>query len=82
MRDIHLYPDFSIRHPKDGKMYYWEHFGLMDQPGYARKAGIKLQNYIASGIIPTIQLITTYETKEIPLSVDVVEGIVERYFES
>ena len=54
----------------------------MDQPGYARKAGIKLQNYIASGIIPTIQLITTYETKEIPLSVDVVEGIVERYFES
>ena len=25
-----MYPDFTIRHPKTGEFYYWEHFGLMD----------------------------------------------------
>lgn len=28
--DITLYPDFTIRHPTNGKTFYWEHFGLMD----------------------------------------------------
>lgn len=32
-REITVYPDFTIRHPRDGKRYYWEHFGMMDQPG-------------------------------------------------
>ena len=25
-----LYPDFTIRHPQTGQVYYWEHFGLME----------------------------------------------------
>ena len=30
-----LFPDFTIRHPKTGDVYYWEHFGLMDNPSYS-----------------------------------------------
>ena len=30
--EITLFPDFTIRHPKTGGVYYWEHFGLMDNP--------------------------------------------------
>ena len=60
------YPDFTIMHPITVKLFYWEHFGLMDDPHYCQKHFLKLQNYISHGIIPSINLITTYETKSPP----------------
>lgn len=33
---IVIYLDFTIRHPETGELYYWEHFGCMDDPAYAR----------------------------------------------
>lgn len=75
-----VYPDFTIRHPKTGEIYYWEHFGLMDKWSYARKASLKLKLYISHGIIPSIHLITTYETKEHPLTADVIYKIINHYF--
>ena len=78
--DIHMYPDFTIRHPKTGEIYYWEHFGLMDDTNYSKKAFSKLQTYTSNGIIPTVQLSTTYETKSNPLNLEMVEKIVKEYF--
>lgn len=78
--NILLYPDFTIRHPTTGKMFYWEHFGLMDQSIYRKSTCSKLQLYISNGIIPSVQLITTYETQEAPLDPETVEKIVEHYF--
>jgi len=75
-----IYPDFTIRHPKTGAIIYWEHFGLMDDPSYCRKALSKLSLYTSHGIIPSINLITTYETKSNPLSSDMIEKIVKHYF--
>ena len=75
-----FYPDFTIRHPKTGEIIYWEHFGLMDDPSYYQKTFSKLQLYASYGIIPSINLITTYETQEHPLSADIVEKIVKHYF--
>lgn len=75
-----VYPDFTIRHPKTGKTYYWEHFGKMDDEYYCRSACMKIQSYALNGIIPNIQLITTYETKEKPLSPSVIEKVVRDYF--
>lgn len=80
LEDITLYPDFTIRHPQTGRVYYWEHFGLMDDEKYSKNAYSKLQIYSSHGIIPTIQLITTYETKDCPLSSDFVEKIIQLYF--
>lgn len=75
-----IFPDFTIRHPETGQIYYWEHFGLMDNPAYCKNAFSKLQLYVSGGIIPTIHLITTYETLENPLSSELVENIVQQYF--
>ncbi len=77
---ITMYPDFTIRHPKTGKIYYWEHFGLMDDPSYVQTACSKLALYANNGIVPSIQLITTYETKEHPLNYHDVAGIGAQYF--
>ena len=75
-----LFPDFTIRHPDTGELYYWEHFGLMDDPSYCKTVTTKLQTYITYEIIPSIQLITTYETQKNPLSTEVIHKIVEHYF--
>lgn len=78
--DSIVYPDFTIKHIATGDIYYWEHFGMMDNTKYAQNACSKLQLYTSNGIIPTIHLITTYETKEHPLSSEDIEKIIEHYF--
>lgn len=78
--DITLYPDFTIRHPYTGHIFYWEHFGRMDDSTYCKNTYNKLQLYSSHGIIPSLHLITTYETLEYPLSTDTVEKVIQQYF--
>ncbi len=78
--ELTLFPDFTIRHPRTGNTYYWEHFGLMDDLAYTKNACAKLQTYTNYGIIPTIHLITTYETREHPFTAEAAEKIVAEYF--
>ena len=78
--DITIYPDFTIRHPKTGKYYYFEHFGMIDVYSYRQKALNKLDTLIPYGIIPTVNLITTFETQEHPLDIEYVEHLVKEYF--
>lgn len=75
-----IYPDFTIRHPHTGNFYYWEHFGMMDNPAYIEKATSKLKLYAKHGITPGIQLITTYETQTHPLDPEIVEKFIEYHF--
>lgn len=78
--ETELYPDFTIRHPLTGETYLWEHFGMMDNMKYRNSTVNKLQTYISNGIIPSVHLITTYETLESPLDLETIEKIVEHYF--
>ncbi len=75
-----VYPDFTVRHPTTGQFYYWEHFGMMDDPAYSGRAFGKMARYAAHGILPAAQFIATYETKAMPLSVDTIEEVVLKYF--
>ena len=75
-----VYPDFTIRHPQTGCTYYWEHFGLMDNPEYARKAFRKIQLYNENDILPSDQLIMTFENQKKPLSNENVEAVIAQYF--
>lgn len=75
-----LYPDFTIRHPKTGYYYYWEHFGMMENPSYIQNCFSKQQLYASFNILPTIQLITTYENTEHPLNTETIDRIIHQYF--
>ena len=77
---IILYPDFVMRHPFTGQYFYWEHFGMMDNPDYCNHACDKIKLYCRHGIIPSVNLILTYETKQCPLNADKVEMILQEYF--
>ena len=74
------YPDFTILHPKTGEIFYWEHWGMIDNPSYSQQAFQKMQVYSNHGIYPSFQLITTYETKENPLTLTTIEKIIKDKF--
>lgn len=78
--DSTYYPDFTIKHPRNGKIFYWEHFGRMDDADYMKGVFPKLQTYANYGIVQGINLIATFETKEHPLEPDMVEKIIDYYF--
>ena len=65
---------------KNAEDFGLEHFGMMDQPSYAARTFSKLQLYTSFQIIPSIQLITTYETQEHPLNTETAEALVRQYF--
>ena len=77
---IYIYPDFTVRHPITGKRIYWEHFGMMDDREYRNGACKKIRLYCDNGIIPSINLITTFETADHPLDVERVEKIIKEFF--
>ena len=45
-----FYPDFTIRHPDTDEIYYWEHFGKMDDQNYAKATASKIQLYVSESI--------------------------------
>jgi hypothetical protein len=75
-----IYPDFTIRHPQTGECYYWEHLGKMDDPNYYKNKFRLLEQYTSHGIVPSINLILTFETQRHPLTADVIQKIIEHYF--
>lgn len=78
--DIEHYPDFTIRHPKTGEWYLWEHFGLLEKPKYVRKMLNKLHTYTSNNIYPGINLIVTFETSDKPLTFEMIEWYIQYYF--
>ena len=47
-----LYPDFTIEDDATGITYYWEHLGMLDDPGYRGRWERKREDYVADGIVP------------------------------
>lgn len=78
--DMELYPDFTIRHPKTGEVFIWEHFGLLDKSDYQKNMLGKLHTYVSNNILPGIHLITTYETQDAPLTFEMIEMLIQYYF--
>lgn len=78
--EITIYPDFTVKHPRTGEIYYWEHFGMMDNSNYCKNACSKLELYSSHGIIPSVNLIMTFETQEHPLNAHVIEDLINHYF--
>lgn len=74
-----MYPDFEFIHPKTGKIIWWEHYGIIDDPGYAVKAFEKQDAYASIGIYPGENLIITWEAKGKPLTRDIVEEKLRQF---
>ncbi len=65
-------PDFTILHPYTLEIYYWEHFGRIDDEEY--------RLYALNGIIQGKNFITTFEINCSPLNIWYVDKLIEQYF--
>lgn len=76
---VQYYPDFTIYRAADKQIIYWEHFGMMDVPVYCEKAYNKLKVYGTHGMIPTINMITTFETQDCPIDSEKIQQLIDEY---
>ena len=76
---VTLHPDFLCLNTRTRTEFFWEHFGLMDDPDYSKNAAGKLRLYIENGILPGRNLIITMETQREPLSTRSLEKLIEGF---
>lgn len=46
------YPDFTVEDAESGRVFYWEHCGMLHVPNYRKRWEEKLKWYRANGILP------------------------------
>ena len=78
-RKSNLYPDFTCFNRRTGRTYYWEHLGMMDSAEYASKNIRKVMEYSSEGVFPGSELILSFETSEVPLSIDYIKALIRKY---
>lgn len=74
-----FYPDFFCINLRTHKTYYWEHFGLLDDPNYAQNAVSKLNHYTQHNIIQGQNLIITTESSTSPLNPKTVQKNIDAF---
>lgn len=80
IKTLTLYPDFLCLNVHTRQEYIWEHFGLMDDPDYAKNVAAKLRLYAKNEIFPGHNLIITMESKNEPLSTSTIDMTIKEYF--
>ena len=76
---VTLHPDFLCLNTRTRAEFFWEHFGLMDDPTYSKNTTGKLRLYTENGILPGRNLIITMETKTEPPTAQVLEKLIAEY---
>ena len=74
-----VHPDFTALNVRLRKEFFWEHQGMMDDPGYANDAVRKVSAYTYNGYFPGDNLIITSETAETPLNTQDINAIIRHF---
>ena len=77
--DRTVHPDFLCLNVRTRAEFYWEHFGLMDDPDYLERTLLKLKSFAENHIIPGKNLIFTMESAACPLSTRQVENLINEF---
>lgn len=74
------FPDFTIFRVSDRQEIYYEHRGMVDDPGYITRNMKKYRDYSLNGIHIGEKLYISEETKEFPLDMRVIDEMIEKFF--
>lgn len=72
-----VYPDFTIYNPHDGKEYYLEHFGMVDDEAYRSEMLRRINAYRLNKLGD--RLLMTFETKDNPLDTREVDELIRAH---
>lgn len=78
-KDGLYHPDFMVLNRRTRQEFFWEHFGMLDNPGYAYTNIRKLRIYAAHGLYPGVNLILTAEAEGQVLDTQEVEALIRQY---
>ncbi|SHG05165.1 hypothetical protein SAMN05720760_103170 [Fibrobacter sp. UWB8] len=78
-RRITVYPDFTCLNVRTRQEFIWEHFGLIEDSGYAKNMIAKLELYAANDFFAGVNLLTSQESYEHPLNTVYVERVVRKF---
>ena len=70
----------SLFQTQSKELSNWIKSPFKTNPKYAQNCIAKLQSYTAHGILPGINLITTYESKDKPLTSETIDRVIAEYF--
>ena len=77
---VFLYPDFTVLNKRTRKVYYWEHFGRMDDPEYITNSFMpKMNEYYNFEFLPGDKLLMTFESKGHPLDTTEVKRLIDGF---
>lgn len=75
-----VHPDFVCLDAYHRCVRVWEHFGMVDNPEYARKMIRKIYAYSENGFILGEGLLATFETSQFPLNARWLDSFVNTCF--
>lgn len=73
-------PDFIAVSVRFNREIYWEHFGKMADENYRLKYVEKLDFYSRAGVLPGVNLITTYDDKAGNIDARMIELMIQTFF--
>ena len=77
---VFLHPDFTVLNRRTRKVYYWEHFGRMDDPKYIEESYMpKINDYYNFEFLPGDKLLMTFESNHHPLDTTQVKRLIEHF---
>jgi len=80
VNDVVLHPDFYVKSISTGQEFFWEHFGMMDNPDYVKGSFMyKINLYQADGIILGKNLIATFSGGKSELDIGTVTMMIDEF---
>ena len=77
---VFLHPDFTVLNKRTRKVYYWEHFGRMDDQDYVNNSFIpKIEEYYNFNFMPGDKLLMTFESGARPLDTRQIQRVIENF---
>jgi len=73
-----IHPDFVVINRKTGKLYIWEHAGMIGEINYSSDFIRKYNEYDSAGIFIGVNLFITMENERVPYDVDRGYSICQR----
>ena len=72
-----IHPDFTLLNMQRRCEVYLEHFGRMDDPGYANKSTRRMRLYRRNKIVLGTDLYISMETSIVPIDMEAIDNIID-----
>lgn len=80
IEDKSFYPDFTAMRLADGKIIYWEHFGLLNDEKYVSNIYEKIIVFSHNGIVLWDNLIITFDQPDGSINVSEIQALIQAKF--